>query len=76
MKKWLFIFVVCIMVIIVGCLMELLEWVKDFSDKGWNKIIKVGFFVLILNNFFFVILKKGVEKKVKDSGIELIVVDV
>ena len=51
------------------------EWAKDSSDKGRNKTIKVGFSVSTLNNPFFVTLKKGAEKKAKDSGIELIAVD-
>ena len=75
MKKWLLILVACIMVITAGCSMEPPEWAKDSSDKGRNKTIKVGFSVSTLNNPFFVTLKKGAEKKAKDSGIELIAVD-
>ncbi len=75
MKKWLLILVACIMVVTAGCSMEPPEWAKDSSDKGRNKTIKVGFSVSTLNNPFFVTLKKGAEKKAKESGIELIAVD-
>ncbi|MGF9880163.1 ribose ABC transporter substrate-binding protein RbsB [Bacillus albus] len=75
MKKWLLILVASIMVITAGCSMEPPEWAKDSGDKGRNKTIKVGFSVSTLNNPFFVTLKKGAEKKAKESGIELIAVD-
>ncbi len=63
MKKWLLIFVACIMVITAGCSMEPPEWAKDSSDKGRNKTIKVGFSVSTLNNPFFVTLKKRCRKR-------------
>ncbi|PHC84537.1 ribose ABC transporter substrate-binding protein RbsB [Bacillus pseudomycoides] len=75
MKKWLLVLVALIMAITAGCSMEPPEWAKDSSDKSPNKTIKVGFSVSTLNNPFFVTLKKGAEKKAKDSSIELIAVD-
>ncbi|MED4652831.1 ribose ABC transporter substrate-binding protein RbsB [Bacillus pseudomycoides] len=75
MKKWLLVLVALIMAITAGCSMEPPEWAKDSSDKSRNKTIKVGFSVSTLNNPFFVTLKKGAEKKAKDSSIELIAVD-
>ncbi|MDM5153457.1 ribose ABC transporter substrate-binding protein RbsB [Bacillus sp. DX1.1] len=75
MKKWLLVLVALMIVITAGCSMEPPEWAKDSSDKGRNNNVKVGFSVSTLNNPFFVTLKKGAEKKAKDSGIELIAVD-
>lgn len=75
MKKWLCVLVVLLMIATTGCSMEPPEWAKDSSDKGRNSTVKVGLSISTLNNPFFVNLKKGAEKKAKELGMELIVVD-
>lgn len=75
MKKWLCVLIALLMITVTGCSMEPPEWAKDSSDKGRNSTVKVGLSISTLNNPFFVNLKKGAEKKAKELGMELIVVD-
>lgn len=75
MKRLLSVLVALLMMIVTGCSMEPPEWAKESSDKGRNSTVKVGLSISTLNNPFFVNLKKGAEKKAKELGMELIVVD-
>ncbi|CAM4349657.1 D-ribose transporter subunit RbsB [Bacillus manliponensis] len=75
MKKLLSVLVALLMIVVSGCSMEPPEWAKESSDKGRNSTVKVGMSISTLNNPFFVNLKKGAEKKAKEMGMELIVVD-
>lgn len=45
-------------------------------NLGNKKEFIIGLFVLMFNNFFFVLLKKGIEKEVKKWGMKVIIVDV
>ncbi|MEI2469461.1 ribose ABC transporter substrate-binding protein RbsB [Peribacillus frigoritolerans] len=75
MKKIVSIFMVLSLMVLAACSMDsgLTDDKKEKKDS--MKDVKVGVSISTLNNPFFVSLKDGIEKKAKEKGMKVTVVD-
>ncbi|MCY7759471.1 ribose ABC transporter substrate-binding protein RbsB [Bacillus inaquosorum] len=74
MKKAVSVILTLSLFLLTACSLEPPQWAKP-SNSGNKKEFTIGLSVSTLNNPFFVLLKKGIEKEAEKRGMKVIIVD-